>query len=311
MSILISQSGKQSGPFTVTELQSKVDRGEVSRGDFAWWEGLAEWVLVEKVEGLSFPTVSSSLPIQVTAADLVPVQQQTFWRPRLPGALELCTGGLIDPIFHTLNWAKLKNWQEVRTSIAWVIGMFVFASVLRAVVMVDYQKRHMWFLAWLFVLAAWHTVRARKLTAVLKAMPTGTIRWRSTKPYAWAVIVLFVCIWVTGYFSYQRTVLELSTRQTLNEMLKRSGATEFECVDVRLGDQIADRLYRADAVIDTGELIPLTVKVMNSDLSTERLKRTLLGYVGIGGMQSMSDQISVKVNGRQLFEDNGMSNLLR
>jgi len=45
----IARDGKNEGPFTEDELRAKIDAGEFSKHDYAWTEGLTEWMLLSEL----------------------------------------------------------------------------------------------------------------------------------------------------------------------------------------------------------------------------------------------------------------------
>jgi hypothetical protein len=55
MEILIAHNGQRLGPFSLAEVQGKIDAGELQRSDLAWANGKADWTPLEKFEGLVWP----------------------------------------------------------------------------------------------------------------------------------------------------------------------------------------------------------------------------------------------------------------
>ena len=50
-----SRNGLRQGPIPTTELQSKIDAGELLPGDLVWTEGMAQWQPATCLEGVTWP----------------------------------------------------------------------------------------------------------------------------------------------------------------------------------------------------------------------------------------------------------------
>jgi hypothetical protein len=55
MEIHIAHNGQRLGPFSLAEVQGKIDASELQRTDLAWTDGKPDWVSLEKIEGLVWP----------------------------------------------------------------------------------------------------------------------------------------------------------------------------------------------------------------------------------------------------------------
>jgi len=320
MKILVSRDGEQAGPFTMEELKQRLKNRQVSLDDHAWWEGEAQWVPLKLIRELRDSEIDPTRPIELTEADLVPAESISLWRPRVPFWLEITAFfivagtavGLVAPIFQTLNWLKLRNFEEVRRSFIWLVALLATYVALSGFVSQDrhrYAVFAFWF--WLVAIVAWHEIQGRKQVKFTKSRPLGTTRYRSLKSPAVVVILVQTCLLVVGYFHYQKQVIEVSARQVINQSLIHSDLGKFECVQVRLGDLIADRLYRGEAVIDTGELIPITVRISTEPASIQRAKSTIFGYLGWEAISTLDDQISVRLNGRELLASPAALDLMK
>jgi len=60
MDIYISRNGSQEGPFDIMEINAMIADKFLKSYDYAWYEGLAEWILVKDVPGLELPQIASS-----------------------------------------------------------------------------------------------------------------------------------------------------------------------------------------------------------------------------------------------------------
>jgi len=52
MNIYLTQNGQQLGPYTLEQLQEMVKGGAVTLADFAWYEGLPNWVPLAQIPGM-------------------------------------------------------------------------------------------------------------------------------------------------------------------------------------------------------------------------------------------------------------------
>jgi len=52
MNIYLTQNGQQLGPYTIAQLQDLVRGGTVTMADFAWYEGLPNWVPLAQIPGM-------------------------------------------------------------------------------------------------------------------------------------------------------------------------------------------------------------------------------------------------------------------
>ena len=50
MQIHVNRNGQQFGPYTFEELASFLQQGSISRDDWAWHEGLANWVQISQLD---------------------------------------------------------------------------------------------------------------------------------------------------------------------------------------------------------------------------------------------------------------------
>jgi hypothetical protein len=55
MQIYITKNGERLGPYTLQEAQNLVGAGSISATDFAWYEGLADWIPLTQVPGFTMP----------------------------------------------------------------------------------------------------------------------------------------------------------------------------------------------------------------------------------------------------------------
>ena len=58
MDIYISRDGSQEGPFEITAISSMIADMSLRTYDYAWYEGLAEWIMVKDMPSLELPQAS-------------------------------------------------------------------------------------------------------------------------------------------------------------------------------------------------------------------------------------------------------------
>ena len=78
MNIYISRDGRQLGPFSLEEARRQRDAGANSNGDFAWHDGLPDWVPLSQIPGINAPGVSFApvappLPYGAAATGTAPI----------------------------------------------------------------------------------------------------------------------------------------------------------------------------------------------------------------------------------------------
>jgi hypothetical protein len=65
MNIHITKNGQQLGPYTLAEARQLVASGTLQAADWAWYEGIADWIPLQQVPGFAAPAVPGSLPASV------------------------------------------------------------------------------------------------------------------------------------------------------------------------------------------------------------------------------------------------------
>ena len=54
MQVTISRNDQQFGPYTVDEINLYLEEGSLLPTDYAWYDGLTEWIILTKVEGVTY-----------------------------------------------------------------------------------------------------------------------------------------------------------------------------------------------------------------------------------------------------------------
>ena len=60
---MVTQNGKQLGPFTLNEVNAALAGGELSPDDLAWHEGAPGWIMLGAVDGVVTPRSTRSMPL--------------------------------------------------------------------------------------------------------------------------------------------------------------------------------------------------------------------------------------------------------
>ena len=55
MEIYLHQDGERAGPFTLENVQGRLEGGQLTVSDAAWFEGCSDWVTVQDVPGIMLP----------------------------------------------------------------------------------------------------------------------------------------------------------------------------------------------------------------------------------------------------------------
>jgi hypothetical protein len=73
MTLYISKNGERMGPYTITEIHELIAKGTFHAADWAWYEGLTEWVPLQQVPGIVSTSPPKSVPaIGVTTVSTTP-----------------------------------------------------------------------------------------------------------------------------------------------------------------------------------------------------------------------------------------------
>jgi hypothetical protein len=63
MTFHIFKNNQQSGPITLEEIRHKLNSGELTHNDMAWYEGAAQWAPISTIPGIVAPHPTQSSPI--------------------------------------------------------------------------------------------------------------------------------------------------------------------------------------------------------------------------------------------------------
>jgi hypothetical protein len=85
MNIHITKNGQQMGPYTLAQAQQLVAAGTLEAADWAWYEGIADWIPLQQVPGFASPPVRGSvlIPVVPPAAAASPQAPSPVGRPVL------------------------------------------------------------------------------------------------------------------------------------------------------------------------------------------------------------------------------------
>jgi hypothetical protein len=62
MTLYISKNGERLGPYTIAEIQQLVANGTFHASDWAWYEGITEWILLQQVPGIVLTSAQGFVP---------------------------------------------------------------------------------------------------------------------------------------------------------------------------------------------------------------------------------------------------------
>ena len=82
MTLYISKNGERLGPYTIAETQELLAKGTVQAGDWAWYEGLTEWISLRQIPGLVSAPAPASNPA-IGAGTALPTPGSPVRRPIL------------------------------------------------------------------------------------------------------------------------------------------------------------------------------------------------------------------------------------
>jgi len=115
--IYVSKDGQQHGPFSLEQVCEEVQSGYFSLADFAWWEGMADWVPIREIlPRQTQPTPKIATPTQPAARVAVSVSKLPIEKSKF---LPLVIGGIIGIIvcaailFFCLNTSPKNSFSNV------------------------------------------------------------------------------------------------------------------------------------------------------------------------------------------------------
>jgi hypothetical protein len=62
MTLFVTKNGKQLGPYSLEQVQNLVADGTLVASDWAWYEGLTEWVPISQIPGFVLPITTFGVP---------------------------------------------------------------------------------------------------------------------------------------------------------------------------------------------------------------------------------------------------------
>lgn len=141
MQIYIYKSSQQTGPFFTDQIRSMVESGQIDINDYAWHEGIVEWLPLHRV--LDFGTTINQARQSVALSPVAPYQiplpkpvSEFLYIPiiRLI-AMSIVTIGFYVTYWMYINWRYLKNRDGLKIRPFWRawFGIFYFNSLLKAI----------------------------------------------------------------------------------------------------------------------------------------------------------------------------------
>lgn len=277
MDIYIHREDRRYGPYTGDQLHRMLADGSVTREDLAS-RGGDERIPVARLLEESPPPAPE---IAVTAADLAGNSTPPrIWNPNhadlVSGVFCVLVGGLfslLGPVIHALNWHRLGRRGEAMMSWGWAA---VFALVLLILSLLwgddfDYTPGTPSGIMFILMIV-WHLAQGRSQARFVKGLPAGSVRFRSCMPLVLGSLVLTAVLAVLAILVVMAGKLQDDAREVLNERLRAAmGSDALECVEVRLGDEIASGLHEATAILDNGQTVMITVRRLDDDRVSVRV----------------------------------------
>ena len=105
------------GPYSLDDVFSKLDQGQVSLSDFAWTAGMPDWELIEKVPafGANPAPASDTQRIDPRSVGITPMNDV----PGLPGIL---VNGFLGYGYTGNDYADEQNNFQFADTLTWVRG---------------------------------------------------------------------------------------------------------------------------------------------------------------------------------------------
>lgn len=81
MEIHITRNGEQWGPYSINEINEQIAEGSLQPDDFAWHDGLSEWVTVKNIQGVACKRMPPPVPPAFAKANSPSAQaaERTIW----------------------------------------------------------------------------------------------------------------------------------------------------------------------------------------------------------------------------------------
>ncbi|MCE0484010.1 MAG: DUF4339 domain-containing protein [Methylacidiphilales bacterium] len=65
MNIYLTKNGQQLGPYSLNQIQAMLASGQAALTDYAWYEGLPNWIPLQQVPGVNLATTQQKRPVLV------------------------------------------------------------------------------------------------------------------------------------------------------------------------------------------------------------------------------------------------------
>jgi hypothetical protein len=274
MEITIRRGERQYGPYGEEQVREMLLTGSVVAGDEASAGGA--WVRLDSLLPPAGPPDRSHAPeIALGEADLVASGTRiTLWNPEHAASAAVLGLGITGPVLHALNWKALGRADEARQSWGWAAA-FGGASV-GIVIAAPYLMRDdgtSWAAAiTLVLLVCWWFGPGKRQSRAVKSLPRGQAVFRSSKPVIAASLALTIGVVAISLHSLETVRMENTAVHLINERLQeRLGDDALECVKLKLGKKLADDLWQAEAMLDNGQIITMTVRRMEGDVVSVRV----------------------------------------
>ena len=120
---MVTQNGKQLGPFTLNEVNAALAGGELSPDDLAWHEGAPSWIMLGAVDGVATPRSTRSMPLpppvrSVLVADELEDGQSSSQASGYAYSIIVAVGIIADlpALVYLLAYAGIYAWEKKQLS---------------------------------------------------------------------------------------------------------------------------------------------------------------------------------------------------
>ena len=141
MQIYIYKSSQQTGPFLTDQIRSMVKSGQIDINDYAWHEGIVEWLPLHRVLdfGTTIDQASQSVALSPVSSHTLPPPKPVSEFLYIPIsrliAMSIATLGFYVTYWMYINWRYLKNRDGLKIQPFWRawFGIFYFHSLQKAI----------------------------------------------------------------------------------------------------------------------------------------------------------------------------------
>lgn len=138
MQIYLAKSGRQTGPFSIEEVEGFLEARTIELEDSAWHEGLAEWKTLQVVmDALPPKSTPPPIPLAKVQAALKSDAMFLYISPVRLAVMSIVSLGLFDAYWIYRNWRYFKERDNLGIKPFWrgIFGIFYIYSLLDSIVL--------------------------------------------------------------------------------------------------------------------------------------------------------------------------------